>query len=149
MDDLREKLARAQEDQRAKDTKQRHTVDRLRAQIADLQTECAELKGEKRRLEQQILDGGAQGAPKRYEMDDDAEEERRADELREREAEEEERAARRREREQRDREDRERELELERERELRERRRREVERSAAAEKAAAAERAEADKARKA
>ena len=66
MDDLREKLARAQEDQRAKDTKQRHTVDRLRAQIADLQTECAELKGEKRRLEQQILDGGAQGAPKRY-----------------------------------------------------------------------------------
>ena len=149
MDDLKEKLARAQEDQRAKDTKQRHTVDRLRAQIADLQTECAELKGEKRRLEQQILDGGAQGAPKRYEMDDDAEEERRADELREREAEEEERAARRREREQRDREDRERELELERERELRERRRREVERSAAAEKAAAAERAEADKARKA
>ena len=149
MDDLREKLARAQEDQRAKDTKQRHTVDRLRAQIADLQTECAELKGEKRRLEQQILDGGAQGAPKRYEMDDDAEEERRADELREREAEEEERAARRREREQRDREDRERELELERERELRERRRREVERSAAAEKAAAAERAKADKARKA
>ena len=75
MDDLKEKLARAQEDQRAKDTKQRHTVDRLRAQIADLQTECAELKGEKRRLEQQILDGGAQGAPKRYEMDDDAEEE--------------------------------------------------------------------------
>ena len=46
IEDLREKLARAREDQRAKDTKQRHTVDRLRAQIVDLQTEVAELKGE-------------------------------------------------------------------------------------------------------
>ena len=127
IEDLREKLARAREDQRAKDTKQRHTVDRLRAQIVDLQTEVAELKGEKRRLEQQILDGGkeakyGQVEEEEEEEEEEAEFERKRRELREREAEEEERAERRREREQKMREDRERELELDRERELRERR---------------------------
>ena len=113
MEDLREKLARAREDQRAKDTKQRHTVDRLRAQIVDLQTEVAELKGEKRRLEQQILDGGKEAKYGRVEEEEEEEEEeefeRKRRELREREAEEEERAARRREREQKMRDDRERE----------------------------------------
>ena len=71
----REKLARAREDQRAKDTKQRHTVDRLRAQIVDLQTEVAELKGEKRRLEQQILDGGKEAKYGQVEEEEEEEEE--------------------------------------------------------------------------
>ena len=115
IEDLREKLARAREDQRAKDTKQRHAGGQApRADRGLADGGCGAQRGEAP-FEQQILDGGKEAKKYGGQVDEEEEKEeeefeRKRRELREREAEEEERAERRRERERKMREDREREL---------------------------------------
>ena len=58
LESLKEVLAKATEEAKAKDAKHRAAADRLRRQVADLRDEVDELKGEKRRLEQQLLRRG-------------------------------------------------------------------------------------------
>jgi hypothetical protein len=55
LESLREALAKATEEAKAKDAKHRAAADRLRRQVNDLRDEVDELKGEKRRLEQTLL----------------------------------------------------------------------------------------------
>lgn len=87
IDDLKKELARVMEEAKIKDSKHKASQDRLRRQITDFRDEVQELKGEKRRLEQQILgfrsadeSGGRAAKPKK------TDESRRERELREREA---------------------------------------------------------------
>jgi centromere protein J len=55
LESLREALAKATDEAKAKDAKHRAAADRLRRQVNDLRDEVDELKGEKRRLEQTLL----------------------------------------------------------------------------------------------
>ena len=59
LESLKEALAKATEEAKTRDAKHRAAADRLRRQVADLRDEVDELKGEKRRLEQQLLRRGA------------------------------------------------------------------------------------------
>ena len=59
LESVKEALAKATEEAKTRDAKHRAAADRLRRQVADLRDEVDELKGEKRRLEQQLLRRGA------------------------------------------------------------------------------------------